>query len=578
MAALAGEEDLGGRISDLEGSLATALARLEVAKQRERRLRRENNELRACLRESGIEALEGHRDDEGQPLAPLSPRKRASTASAAVFSEDSQQEGGCVEQHQVSILTPEGKVPAVLLSSGECFEFVELRARITPAEFVGQSWNGPTARGATKGSRIGSGVSWRRLAARRVAPVAQQTRTMMRRGHRRGMGTVVVAQQAAAPAQIAEHPELTDAGEAEEREELQPRTAFVERDVGGGGVAPPGYAKASDDSEVGRKPRCKKVVEDVTSTPDIPSTDEPSNSGYTSGGSDDGQWDILWKTGGGSGPLRRMTISASNETRAYIHQQVESWATKHAGSDVHHVRRLSVAEDEETTTPRIESRPTLICSGSGGPSSLGQDVEEKSGQEEELPQLEGESGEVLPPTHLSEGKWAPKMIGRSDLLSTHHVACLSNMLPRRHQQAPWQLTYSTEQHGISLHTLYRKAASFSHTFLVIQDGAGYVFGSYNTEAWRMSARYYGTGESFVFQIQPHMLAYPWKRKSKERNDFYQFATSDSIAVGGGGHFAIWMDQDLAYGNSGVSDTYGNPCLSGSSEFRIKSVELWAICI
>jgi hypothetical protein len=69
---------------------------------------------------------------------------------------------------------------------------------------------------------------------------------------------------------------------------------------------------------------------------------------------------------------------------------VESWATKHAGSDVHHVRRLSVAEDEETTTPRIESRPTLICSESGRPSSLGQNVEEKSGQEEELPQPEGE--------------------------------------------------------------------------------------------------------------------------------------------------------------------------------------------
>jgi hypothetical protein len=29
------------------------------------------------------------------------------------------------------------QVPAVLLSSGECFEFVELCARITPAEFVG---------------------------------------------------------------------------------------------------------------------------------------------------------------------------------------------------------------------------------------------------------------------------------------------------------------------------------------------------------------------------------------------------------------------------------------------------------
>lgn len=109
MAALAGEEDLARRVADLEASLATALARLEVAQVRERRLRRENNELSAVLRGSGLDAVEGQLDESGQPLGPLSPK----TVNASMHSEEAlEAEGILVEEHPVNILTPEGKVRA----------------------------------------------------------------------------------------------------------------------------------------------------------------------------------------------------------------------------------------------------------------------------------------------------------------------------------------------------------------------------------------------------------------------------------------------------------------------------------
>lgn len=38
--------------------------------------------------------------------------------------------------------------------------------------------------------------------------------------------------------------------------------------------------------------------------------------------------------------------------------------------------------------------------------------------------------------------------------------------------------------------------------------------------------------------------YPWRSISQVKNDFFQYATLENIAVGGLGHFAIHIDSDL----------------------------------
>ena len=60
----------------------------------------------------------------------------------------------------------------------------------------------------------------------------------------------------------------------------------------------------------------------------------------------------------------------------------------------------------------------------------------------------------------------------------------------------------------------------------------------------------------------------------ERNNFFMFSTANCIAVGGGGHFAIWLDEDLLYGNSSPCPTFDNPCLSGRENFEVLSIEVW----
>ena len=41
--------------------------------------------------------------------------------------------------------------------------------------------------------------------------------------------------------------------------------------------------------------------------------------------------------------------------------------------------------------------------------------------------------------------------------------------------------------------------------LVVRDTQQHIFGCFTSESWRVAPRYYGTGESFVFQTQVCLL-------------------------------------------------------------------------
>lgn len=110
----------------------------------------------------------------------------------------------------------------------------------------------------------------------------------------------------------------------------------------------------------------------------------------------------------------------------------------------------------------------------------------------------------------NEGALAWSFIGRGHKLALAEAPCaLLHPLDRfppctRHPQRlrPWRLAYSTARHGTSLATLYRRAGSTAvPTLLLVRDGSGHVFGCYTTDSWRVAPRYFGSGETFVFQLQ-----------------------------------------------------------------------------
>ena len=129
----------------------------------------------------------------------------------------------------------------------------------------------------------------------------------------------------------------------------------------------------------------------------------------------------------------------------------------------------------------------------------------------------------------------------------------------------WMLRYSTEQHGCSLRTAMAKVAERGGSLLIVRDVHGHVFGGFASTPWHVSPHYFGTGECFVFSAGPAFRCWPWTGA----NSHFQLGFADSIAFGGGGQFAIWLDEAFEYGSSGRCETFGNEPLSASADFKVR---------
>ncbi|KAJ6908130.1 oxidation resistance protein 1-like [Populus alba x Populus x berolinensis] len=167
----------------------------------------------------------------------------------------------------------------------------------------------------------------------------------------------------------------------------------------------------------------------------------------------------------------------------------------------------------------------------------------------------------------------PDISEPSLLLSEKERSILYVSLPALVQGRKWLLLYSTWRHGISLSTLYRRSMLWSgHSLLVVGDRKGAVFGGLVEAPLRpTNKKYQGTNSTFVFTNKPgHTVIF----HPTGANRYFTLCSTDFLAIGGGGRFALYMDSDLLNGSSSVSETYGNPCLAHTEDFEVKEVELW----
>ncbi|KAG5241803.1 oxidation resistance protein [Salix suchowensis] len=161
----------------------------------------------------------------------------------------------------------------------------------------------------------------------------------------------------------------------------------------------------------------------------------------------------------------------------------------------------------------------------------------------------------------------------SMLLSEKERSILYVSLPAVVQGRKWLLLYSTWRHGISLSSLYRRSTLWSGpSLLVVGDRKGAVFGGLVEAPLRpTNKKYQGTNSTFVFTNTP---GHPVIFRPTGANRYFTLCSTDFLAIGGGGRFALYMDNDLLNGSSSVSETYGNPCLAYTEDFEVKEVELW----
>ncbi|GIL45755.1 hypothetical protein Vafri_2909 [Volvox africanus] len=264
------------------------------------------------------------------------------------------------------------------------------------------------------------------------------------------------------------------------------------------------------------------VKSDALGKDDAESGDGQSGAS-TSGGT--GVWQILWSK---NGIPQRQAFEASRATREALHRHTQRW----------------------------------LGEVDGGPGPEG---------------TTSEAGElqIAVPRNLTVGDVTLRFVGEpSVILNDLQMRAVASAIPPLERMKDWTLSYSTVKHGISLQTLYRRVVNGMPSVLLIRDFGGFTFGCYTPDSWRVAPRYYGSGETFVFQLEPYRVAYPWQSTSNVKNDFFQYGTPECLAVGGVGHFAIWVDADLLAGSSGICGTFGSPCLAHAEEFKVQHLELW----
>lgn len=127
--------------------------------------------------------------------------------------------------------------------------------------------------------------------------------------------------------------------------------------------------------------------------------------------------------------------------------------------------------------------------------------------------------------------------------------------------------YKLSVNGASLADLYRRCGKVQDSLTIIQDSGGSVFGCYVSSAWRVHESYFGSGSCFVFTLAPSFHVYPASSVPGSSNNFFQLATPQAMALGGGDHFAIWIDDALRKGISKHCNTFASPSLSSHEEFR-----------
>lgn len=165
----------------------------------------------------------------------------------------------------------------------------------------------------------------------------------------------------------------------------------------------------------------------------------------------------------------------------------------------------------------------------------------------------------------------PALEEESTIISEEDFHQLRKELPERFRNNDWRLLYRPSQHGWSLQTFYNRVRNNTSAVLLVQDESRQVFGAFTSEQWHSAKSYYGTGETFVFRFTPQLEVFKWAKE----NNFFILSDDSSIALGGGGTFALWIDADFDHGASNASSTFGNPPLT-SQQFRTLHLEVWGV--
>lgn len=161
--------------------------------------------------------------------------------------------------------------------------------------------------------------------------------------------------------------------------------------------------------------------------------------------------------------------------------------------------------------------------------------------------------------------------GTSKVIDRVQLVELRKVLPFRFKSHSWRLIFAISVHGTSYHSLYSATESSHDCFLLIRTDSGEKIGAFLSAGLKPSAKFYGSGEMFVFNFKPALKIY----KSSLHNSEFISSTMNEIIIGGN-KAAIWLDRQLLKGISEASDTFSSPPLTSQTHFTVMDLEVWEL--
>lgn len=171
----------------------------------------------------------------------------------------------------------------------------------------------------------------------------------------------------------------------------------------------------------------------------------------------------------------------------------------------------------------------------------------------------------------------PEINQTSILVNDEYLRYIWSSIPKRMTLLNLELAYASARDGRHLINVMRACAKAEPLLLVIVTESGKILGVYVSKALTLEhgAKFYGTGETFIFSLCPQPAKYDGAPTSG--NQMFICVTDQFMAFGLGKEFGLWIDKYVTQVFCSSSTTFNNPTLlnpSSPEDLRIREMEIF----